>query len=610
MAQVMNYFEWPQGAGAGTGSVEVNGETLTMNFAQTTFDWANMLNKYTNSATATQKNAVAVLMKACGYSVNMNYGTDASGAQSSALVGALINNFGYDGGIHYDHRDFYSYDEWVDKLYAEMAAGRPVLYGGSSDSGGHQFVFDGFRASDKAFHVNWGWGGYCDGYFLVDALNPDGQGIGGNDGEGYNSGQDAVLGICRPQGGQAEQSAYIMYYNGSSLAASLTNGTITFQLDGGQGYFANLSGIDATVTFGTRLVNAETGAVMGVYDNSSVNNYALNSGGGFSQYRVRGIPTLANGVYDFYTIYRIGTGEWQNMRAPYGTNCFARMEVTNGVAEQVSGYAELVATNYAGPETAEAGKEISFTFDIANIGKSAAPTQVTAYLCSVNSEGGLAIEAQIGKPVMTDIAVGQTAKAVKFSGYVADDIASGSYYLVLCDNDLWILNAEDCLPEIEVTGGTDVVITSISSYNNTELVAGERCRINVGVKNNGSKTVSVQLIGKMIDASGADIIGIIGQSSARNVAANATVTFSITGTVPAVTPAGKNIIGIFDAVTNNLMGAAWVDVKGSGAIEDVAADGSEADAVYYDLNGRKADANAKGILIKRTASSKAVKVAR
>lgn len=158
MAQVMNYFEWPQGAGAGTGSVEVNGETLTMNFAQTTFDWANMLNKYTNSATATQKNAVAVLMKACGYSVNMNYGTDASGAQSSALVGALINNFGYDGGIHYDHRDFYSYDEWVDKLYAEMAAGRPVLYGGSSDSGGHQFVFDGFRASDKAFHVNWGWG--------------------------------------------------------------------------------------------------------------------------------------------------------------------------------------------------------------------------------------------------------------------------------------------------------------------------------------------------------------------------------------------------------------------------------------------------------------------
>lgn len=47
---------------------------------------------------------------------------------------------------------------------------RPVLYaGGDADS--HAFVVDGYSLNDY-FHVNWGWGGNCDGYYLLSYLHP------------------------------------------------------------------------------------------------------------------------------------------------------------------------------------------------------------------------------------------------------------------------------------------------------------------------------------------------------------------------------------------------------------------------------------------------------
>ena len=83
---------------------------------------------------------------------------------------------------------------------AELDGGNPVFYGGSSDSGGHAFVLDGYT-DNGYFHVNWGWSGYCNGYFLLSALNPDGQGAGGSAG-GYNNGQDALVGLKRDEGGE------------------------------------------------------------------------------------------------------------------------------------------------------------------------------------------------------------------------------------------------------------------------------------------------------------------------------------------------------------------------------------------------------------------------
>lgn len=193
MAQVMKYWEYPA-VGKGTAVAYVNNvATSPLDLSTITFDWKNMLDDYSGESTEVQKNAVADLMVACGYSVAMGYTAGESGAQSANLVTALVNNFGYNKNIQLLDRNFYSGSEWNKIVYGELKAGRPVLYAGQSLTGAHQFVVDGYNA-DGYFHLNWGWGGMSDGYYTLDALTPGAQGTGGSAG-GYNFGQSIIQGV-------------------------------------------------------------------------------------------------------------------------------------------------------------------------------------------------------------------------------------------------------------------------------------------------------------------------------------------------------------------------------------------------------------------------------
>lgn len=198
MAQVMNYFKYPE---KGRGRISYNdaGSVRTLQLNQKEFDWDNMLDSYSkDSYNQDQANAVAYLMKACGYSVEMSYGQQASGAQSYKLVNALVSNFKYDSNTYYTERELYSADQWSRLIYNNLVECGPVIYDGSSIQGGHSFVCDGYDGNGY-FHFNWGWGGISDGYYLLDNLNPESQGIGGSDG-GFNASQGVVLGIRKPKG--------------------------------------------------------------------------------------------------------------------------------------------------------------------------------------------------------------------------------------------------------------------------------------------------------------------------------------------------------------------------------------------------------------------------
>lgn len=187
MAQVMKYHEWPD-VGEGSHSYTWNGQTLSIDFSTIQFDWANMRDTYrSDSYTSAEAQAVAELMSACGVSVNMNYGTNASGASTRNQTIALAKYFKYSKAIRYLDRDVVSSTEFEKIIYDNLAEGLPVLYDGSSPSGGHSFVCDGY-AGKHYFHFNWGWGGSSDGYFYLARLNPSDQGIGSSEG-GYNSGQ-------------------------------------------------------------------------------------------------------------------------------------------------------------------------------------------------------------------------------------------------------------------------------------------------------------------------------------------------------------------------------------------------------------------------------------
>lgn len=227
MAQAMNYFKAPA-KGSRSVSYTWQGHTLTMNFAETTFDWDNMLNDYRGAATDAQKNAVATLMKACGYALKSDYSTSATAAKPQDIVPALVRNFGYARSTMQLYRRFYQLGEWQDSVYASLAAGSPVIYTGQGSEGGHAFVCDGYQ-SDGFFHFNWGWSGKSDGYFRLSALNPDALGTGGGAG-GFNSQQAAVTRLRTAYTG----AAYVpMMGTGDSYAISCNADASAITLSGG-----------------------------------------------------------------------------------------------------------------------------------------------------------------------------------------------------------------------------------------------------------------------------------------------------------------------------------------------------------------------------------------
>lgn len=165
------------------------------------YDWDNMLPFYSTaegSYTKDQANAVAKLMFHCGAAVQMGYG-EQSGANLTPAP--LAKYFGYDADMMLDlSRSLYSLTEWTQILDNELAAGRPVFYSGSS----HQFICDG-SDGQGLYHINWGWGGYQDGYFDITILNPEKSGVGsGNAPDGYNRYCSMLVGVA-PDNGKVDE---------------------------------------------------------------------------------------------------------------------------------------------------------------------------------------------------------------------------------------------------------------------------------------------------------------------------------------------------------------------------------------------------------------------
>ena len=169
----------------------------------TNFDWANIKNRYTGreSQNSAEARAIARLMHYCGKSSRMDYASSASGAYTSTTAEALRKYFNYNSNVRYISHSYFTTDNWDHILYRELAQGSAIIYSGSNmRNEGHAFICDGYD-KDGYYHINWGWGGYMDGYFKIHLLNPDGLGIGGGsyNAGGYNIYQGAVIGI-RPYG--------------------------------------------------------------------------------------------------------------------------------------------------------------------------------------------------------------------------------------------------------------------------------------------------------------------------------------------------------------------------------------------------------------------------
>ena len=230
MAQIMFFHQWPQDF---TDTVrafkakEINMEIPS--FKPTIFDWEDM--KISYRADEKDDNAVATLMAYCGASVETHYRPRVSGAFTYRAANALKDVFGYDPTTvkYVDKEDQgYSDEQWEQLIYNELAQGRPVLLTGQSTDGGHAFVCDGYDGNGL-FHINWGWGGTCDGYFRMTVMNPDdNNNIGASlSDDGYKDKQDAIIGIMPPSDKFIENTAYLTSTfttsKGSFVSANYSN---------------------------------------------------------------------------------------------------------------------------------------------------------------------------------------------------------------------------------------------------------------------------------------------------------------------------------------------------------------------------------------------------
>ena len=226
MAQVMNFYKHPLACSQTIPSYQVvyylneeYGIFDTDPLYPMYFDWDNMKDRYTGAETQAEKDAVAWLMLYAGCAAHMQYGINASSTSDPYIPTALNEYFNYDAKLVY--RSDYEQADWEEMIYQELAAGRPMIYNGRAGSGGgHSFVCDGYAYGDL-FHINWGWGGIGDGYFVLSVLNPYAGGVGAaHSMEGYNIDQTAIIGIEPGYSGVPEEvdhrlTVWSMYYTGA-----------------------------------------------------------------------------------------------------------------------------------------------------------------------------------------------------------------------------------------------------------------------------------------------------------------------------------------------------------------------------------------------------------
>lgn len=207
VAQIMMYHKWPE-HGYGANTYFNDGQKHSIDFSQQNYNWDLMQNQYQGYNGTDAEDEVAKLMYHVGVGVNMQYDKmkyGGSGATNSYVLRALNKYFGY-SAPDFIYRDNLTDEDrdavWESMVYESLFNHSPVFYTGRTedDNSGHAFVCDGYKKDDNTFHINWGWGGAYNGYFLLTstesqkALAPNGTGAGGAD-EGDNYSNSQCIGI-------------------------------------------------------------------------------------------------------------------------------------------------------------------------------------------------------------------------------------------------------------------------------------------------------------------------------------------------------------------------------------------------------------------------------
>ena len=194
MAQIMYYWKYPT-QNQGLDQYFIYGLGTIPALPATTFDYNLMLDSYTiynpttggvslGTYTDEQANEVAKLCRYCGQACEVRYNSSSGSytydqRDAFKIMGYTntdVKLIGIDPSYYCDNNNKYSQDEWIDLIYAELEAGRPIPYHNVDFVDGHAWVLDGVDADGK-FHMNWGWYERYNGWFEFGAFTvyPNGE---------------------------------------------------------------------------------------------------------------------------------------------------------------------------------------------------------------------------------------------------------------------------------------------------------------------------------------------------------------------------------------------------------------------------------------------------
>ncbi len=384
MAQIMYYYNYPQNCPAI--DEYTTGKGWKMNaLPATTFKWAQMKKTYKGDETDESAGAVAELFRYCGQAVSMDYGLGGSEAGVSPYDMAEV--FGYSKNAKLLSRSMYSSSDWENMVYKDLSENHPVLYGGASMSGGHQFIVDGYDGSGL-YHMNWGWGGMSDGYYVLSLANPDELGAGGGTSkDGYSMDQHAIFGLKPGTPEEVEIPKFYGDFSGKLASSEFSRASASEDFTGivlpGLVFF-QYENTDQTddCTFeagwglykdGTLLnVLGVSGPVTLDYIYNAVSNNSAFSFG----------KDLADGQYQFRQMYKLeGSTEWQLCKAPYDgggnlMNVFIEAIISGDNLtlrkSELDEYTSDITVNSVNfyPAALEVGKPVEVTVNLTNNGDS------------------------------------------------------------------------------------------------------------------------------------------------------------------------------------------------------------------------------------------------
>ncbi|MGQ9847354.1 MAG: C10 family peptidase [Bacteroidales bacterium] len=233
VSQIMYYHRWPISGTGYHGYFHPNYGFIEALFDTCHYDYNEMTPILTN-----YNRSASLLLYTTGISFDMVYGPNGSGVWNHSVANSMKTYFKYGPETRYVFRDS-TLLNWDSLVISNLDARKPLYYAGWEDSTftmGHAFVCDGYQDSGY-YHFNWGWGGYLDGYFYSNQLNPGGS--------NFNISQELIVDIYP----DTINYTYPLYCQQDTI--HYPSGSITAG-NGNQHYLPN--------TYCTWLINPECGS--------------------------------------------------------------------------------------------------------------------------------------------------------------------------------------------------------------------------------------------------------------------------------------------------------------------------------------------------------------